>query len=109
MAYVRRSSVTLWFSVLAGPAALIINFQLRYALVPYACQTGRRWMLTAISIPLLLVALTGALAGWRGLDANDGDTMRIRFMALSGLALSLIFALTIIAMAIPDFFFHPCD
>jgi hypothetical protein len=109
MAYVRRSSVALWFSIFAGPVALIIDFQLRYALLPYACETGRRWMLTAISIPLLLVALTGALAGWRGLGARDGDAMRIRFMALSGLALSLVFALTIIAMAIPDFYFHPCD
>ena len=109
MAYVRRSSVALWFSIFAGPVALIINFQLRYGLLPYACETGRRWMLTAISIPLLLVALTGALAGWRGLGAHDGDAMRIRFMALSGLALSLIFALTIVAMAIPDFYFHPCD
>lgn len=109
MAYVRRSSVALWFGLMAGPVALIINFQLRYALVPYACETGRRWMLTAISIPMFIVALTGAIASWRGLSADDGDAMRIRFMALSGLALSLIFALTIAAMAIPDFYFHPCD
>jgi len=42
MAYVRRSSVALWFSIFAGPVALIINFQLRYGLLPYACETGRR-------------------------------------------------------------------
>lgn len=106
---IRRSSVALWFGNLAGPAALIIDFQLRYALLPFACERGLRWMLTAISVPMLLVALTGALASWRGLHADDGNVMRIRFMAVSGMALSLLFALTIVAMAIPDFYFRPCD
>ena len=109
MAYVRQSSVALWFGNLSGPIALIVNFQLRYALVPYACESGQHWMLTAISIPLFVVALFGAFVSWRGLRADDGDVMRIRFMALSGIALSLLFALSIVAMAIPDFYFHPCE
>jgi len=106
---IRSSSIALWFANLAGPLALIINFQLRYALVPYACETGRRWMLTGISIPLFIVALLGAFSGWRWLRAGDGDDARIRFMALCGIALSLVFALTIAAMDIPDLYFHPCD
>ena len=109
MAYVQRSSIALWCGNLVGPIALIINFQFRYALIPYACETGRHWMLTAISIPLFIVALIGVLFSWRALQAADGDMMRIRFMALSGIALSLLFALSIAAMAIPDFYFHPCD
>jgi len=109
MADVRRSSVALWFGNLSGPIALVIDFQLRYALVPYACEAGHRWMLTAISIPLAVVALLGALVSWRGLHAEDGDVMRIRFMAMSGIALSLLFALSIAALAIPDFYFRPCD
>jgi len=106
---VRRSSIALWFANLAGPLALIINFQLRFALVPYACETGRRWMLTTISIPLFLIALLGAFAGWHWLRADDADEVRVRFMALCGIALSLVFALTIAAMAIPDFYFQPCE
>lgn len=109
MSDVRRSSVALWFGNLSGPIALIINFQLRYALVPYACESGNRWMLTAISFPLLFVALLGTLVSWRALYAEDGDVMRIRFMALSGIGLSLLFALSIAAMMIPDFYFRPCD
>ena len=106
---VRRSSVALWSGVLAGPIAFAIDLQLRYALVPWACERGHRWVLTMTSIPLLLIALIGALLSWRGMNVEDGDIVRIRFMALGGLALSLISALTIIAATIPDFFFRPCD
>jgi len=106
---VRRSSVALWSGVLAGPFAFAIDLQLRYALIPWACARGSRWILTVISIPLLLVAMTGALISWRGLHIEDGDVARIRFMAVSGLMLSMFFALAIVAATIPDFFLHPCD
>ena len=109
MAYVRQSSVALWFGNLSGPIALIVNFQLRYALVPYACKTGQHWMLTAISIPLFVIALVGAFVSWRGLHADDGDVMRIRFMALGAVALGFAFSLAIIAGTLPDFFLRPCE
>jgi hypothetical protein len=106
---VRSSSVTLWSGILAGPIAWAVDLQLRYALVPWACARGRMGTLTLISAVLLLVALTGAALSWLGLRSRDGDAIRIRFMALSGLALSLTFAVTIIAMTIPDFFLRPCE
>jgi Na+/glutamate symporter len=105
----RTSSVALWSGIMAGPAAWAIDLQLRYALVPWACAHGQMRPLTLISLPLLLVALIGGVISWRGLRMSDGDAVRIRFMALSGMALSLTFALTIVAMTIPDFFLRPCE
>jgi len=101
---VRTSSVALWSGIFAGPIAWGIDLQLRYALVPWACATGRMGTLTLISIPLLLVSLSGGLLSWRGMQSDE----RSRFMGLSGLALSLAFSLTIVAMTIPDFILRRC-
>ena len=103
---VRSSSVTLWSGILAPAAAYAIDLQLRYALVPWACKTGRMPALTLISIPLLLISITGGLMSWRELH---GSVDRMRAMALVGIALSFVFSLTIIAMTIPDFFVRPCE
>ena len=109
---VRPSSTALWCGILAGPMAWIVDLQLRYALVSWACRRGAAWVLIAISLPLVLVCGVGALFAWRGWNAGDDETAvpgRIRFMAVSGLFLCAVFALTIIAATIPDFFLRPCD
>ena len=104
--------------VAAGPLAFALDFQLRYALVPWACQRGLRWTLTAISAPLLLVAILGVI-----LSRGDGEgspgagrSFRVfarqddrRFLAILGMLLNAVFALSIIAIAIPDFYFKPCQ
>jgi hypothetical protein len=102
----RASSVSLWFSILSGPISVGIDLELRYALVQWACWNHRAWTLSAISIPFLVLALIGAATGWSYSRTAHG---RMHFMALGGLTLSLISALTIIALTIPDFFLHPCD
>ena len=103
----RPSSVSLWSGILAGPIAFAINLQLRYALVAWACARGSRTVLLWIALPLILVCVAGAFLSWAGLNAHpDG---RARFMAYGGLMLSAIFAITILASMIPDFFLSPCD
>lgn len=107
---VRESSVALWCGILAGPLAFAIDLEARYALVKWACRGGTRWLLTAMSIPLFLVALIGALLGWRGSRVSTYERpSRVHFMAVGGMALSAFFALAILASIIPDFFFTPCD
>ncbi len=109
---VRSSSVALWSGIMAGPVAVAVNLQLRYALVAWACKSGFRWALTALSVPLLILCAAGFLFAWRGRRVGEGEMaqpMRVRFMALGGMLLCAISFLTIIAMAIPDFFFRPCD
>ena len=99
------SSAMLWSGILAGPIAFAIDLELRYALVPWACKSGFRWVLTALSLPLLLLCAAGfflSRPGWT-------QPARVRFMAIGGMLLSAASFLAIIAAAIPDFFFRPCD
>ncbi|HEY4642719.1 MAG TPA: hypothetical protein VII75_15360 [Thermoanaerobaculia bacterium] len=103
---IRTSSIMLWFALLAPPFAWAVGLQLRYALIDWACANHREWLLTLFSAPLLLVALSGVVIGWR--YAND-DQPRIRFMALSAIALAFAFSLAIIAGTVPDFFLRPCE
>jgi len=103
---IRRSSVTLWTAILALVAAWAMHLELRYALIEWACANGKAWLLTALSIPLLLVANIGAAIGWR---YAQSDLPRIRFMALTAVALGLLFSLIILTGTLPDFFIGPCD
>lgn len=103
----RPSSLALWSGILCGPIAFAINLQLRYALVPWACARGSRWVVTLIAVPLLVVCIAGAFLSWTGLRIHPEG--RARFMAYGGLMLSAIFAITILASMIPDFFLSPCD
>ena len=109
---VRPSSLSLWSGIFAGPIAWIINLQLRYALVTWACERGSRWVLTSIGIPMIAVCAVGAWLSWQGLAIGNEESpypMRVRFMAVGGMLLSAAFFLTIVAGTIPDFFFRPCD
>lgn len=105
MSHVRSSSVSLWAGILAGPIAFAINLQLRYALVHWACESGSRWVLLWIAVPLFLICVAGAFLARTGLAGSP----RMRFMAYGGLMLSAIFAITILASMIPDFYLSPCD
>jgi hypothetical protein len=103
---IRPSSVALWTGILAGPIAWAADLQARYALVKYVCANGAEWIMWVITIAALIIAGFGALCSWRGwID----DTPRVRFMAIGGLIIAGMFALAIIAMAIPDIFLRACD
>jgi hypothetical protein len=109
---VRQSSVALWSGIMAGPLAWAVNLEARYALVPWACAHGARWVLLLVAAVTLAVSLAGFLFAWQGggRAANDpSHAARIRFMAIAGFMLSGVFTLMIVSAAIPDFFFHPCD
>lgn len=109
---IRASSAALWFSILSGPFAFAADLQTRYALVTWACSTARAWVLFAFGGAMLLLSLIGAFVGWTHIvpaDESDRVAARVRFMALGGFSLSLIFALTIIANTIPQFFLGVCE
>jgi hypothetical protein len=103
---IRTSSVMLWLALLAPPLAWAADLQLRYALIEWACANHRQSLLTLVSAPLLLVALSGAIVGWR---YAHHDAPRVKFMALGAIALGCAFALAIIAATLPDFFLRPCE
>lgn len=103
---IRPSSVALWFGALGGPIAWLIDLQTRYAVTGYVCNNGAPWLMWVVTLGALALAVIAALVGF----AHRGsDLKRVRFMALAGGAVSTLFALGIIAMAVPDLFLRACD
>jgi hypothetical protein len=106
----------LWFAVLAGPAAVALNQLTGYMLVKWACATGHKNVLTAISVATLVLAAAGAWVGWRCRDrlrdANEHGgrvTDRSYFIAGVGIGLAIINALLIVLQAFPRFVLSPCE
>jgi hypothetical protein len=97
----------------AWGSQLLIN----YSLTPTACATGQEWFLHLVSLAALLAALGGALIAqnaWTRLTSGstvDGDARESgrRFLALSGLGLSLFFVLVIVAEELPTWWLSACQ
>ena len=107
----------LWIGLFAGPAAWALDLTVSYALVPRACDTHSPGTLQLLSIASLTIAAGAAATSWwaLGRTSNHGPTdggrpgQRARFMAVLGLASSALFALQIIAGAVPHWVLDACQ
>ena len=88
--------------VFAGPIAFALVFELKYALVDYVCRNRAPWLFWIFTAGGLLLCAFGVFAAWRGME-------RSRFMGLAGVALSIAFAVFIVALTIPHLFLKPCE
>lgn len=109
--------LALWFGVLAGPIAFLLNLQLNYMLTPWVCERGGEAVLHVVPlIFLVIVAAAGwvSLRNWRRTGSEwraDGGGVipRSRFMAVLGVLTSILFVLVILAQWIPNLFLSPCQ
>jgi hypothetical protein len=105
----------LWAGVLVGPTAMLMQLEINYAFVPWACETRHIWPLHLVSIVALLATLvTGFLSYriWQRLAANEdsgGPPARSRFMAAVGMLMSLLMCGVIVAQWLPVFIHDPCE
>jgi hypothetical protein len=109
-----------WAGVLAGPSAWALDLTISYALVQWACAGRHTTVLRLITAVALAIIGAGALAAWRvraqtgstAAAASTGstglDVRRARFMAALGLWTCLLFALTVVATAIPRWVLDAC-
>jgi hypothetical protein len=104
---IRPSSVALWSGVFAGPFAWALVFELKYALVDYACRNHAPWLFWIFFLLGILICAYGAFAARSGMSSSG--TPRVRFMGIAGMAMSVGFAVFIVAMMIPDIYLRPCD
>ncbi len=122
----------LWIQLLAGPILWSVHFLVSYLLVEASCHAGWNFSilgfngLSFIVIVLTLLAVIGtalfslsSYRGWRSIHAErnlreqfrDGSRWfegPVDFMYLSGLLLSILFALVILLTGIPALFLQPC-
>ncbi len=113
----KRNTIAQWFGVLAAPLAMLSNLQAQYALVPWACYNGARFVVhipPALFLGLSIAAAIVAHRQWqRGGGGEPGEESgilaRARFLGMLGIATSLFFGAVIGAMWLADAFLNTCD
>jgi hypothetical protein len=99
------SNLALWTSVLSGPVVFLVNLQINYVMVDWACNTGNEWALHVVHLAALLVVMAGTLLGivlWRRVgggwpDPRGGSASRSRLLAALGTLGGLTFGVSILA------------
>ncbi|MFL5504535.1 MAG: hypothetical protein ACJ77T_10065 [Gemmatimonadaceae bacterium] len=111
-----RTSWALWFAVLGGPAAGLVNVGLGYTAVDRACVSNSSIILHLLSIVFLALAVIAGMTAWRLRNAagdwpltSGGMLPRTRFLANLGLLTSAIAIVGILMQWIPVFFFGACQ
>jgi hypothetical protein len=113
----RLTPLALWTGIFAGPVAWAADLLASYALVHVACARRNVAILDATTIAALIIVAGGAVTSSLALratsddDATDGGRPRdrARFMAVLGLLISGLFALQILAGAIPQRVLDACQ
>jgi hypothetical protein len=103
--------------LLAGPLAWLLDLEVSYALASQACPDDHlSWLrlVPAAALALVAAGLVSAGVCFRRLRTHADEEGgrpddRAYFMAVSGLVMSALFALVILAGAIPRFLLGPCD
>ena len=106
----------LWWGILIGPVAWVLDQGISYAVDQHACSTGHFYLLHAISACSFVLAITGIFVSRQQLSHvsggnEDGGSPRDRswFMAWLGILMSVSFSLTIVYLAVPKIILSPCD
>jgi hypothetical protein len=98
------------FALLAPAAAWAVHLGVSYSLTTPVCEAGTRWVLHAVWIASMALALGGgwvALHGWR--HHRHETTRGRRFLLLAAMAWSVYLALAIFAGWLPIPFGSGCD
>lgn len=111
------SPLPLWTGILAGPVVWALDLCVSYALVKWTCSSQRTLLMHLISPVCLALVLGGAAVSWLALRRTSGHPAtgggsplaREHFMAVLGLTSSALFALTIVAGAIPRWVLDACQ
>jgi hypothetical protein len=101
----------------AGPAAVLVSMQAKYALVPWACAHGTTVLLHAIAFGGVAVAASSAVIAhgeWRSAgggwpDDAGGARGRTRFLGMLALLLSAASLIVILAQWVPELILSPCQ
>ena len=109
--------LALWTGILLPPVAFLVNLQVSYMLVPYACGHGEPvWLHLSALLFVMVAVVAGLLArrDWRraGEEWPDerGDVVtRSRFMAVAGMLSAAFFAILMIGQWIANVIIRPCQ
>jgi hypothetical protein len=109
--------VLLIIGLLLPPFAWLLDMQVSYSLVKWVCAHDRHWILFAIpagSLTLVAGAMWMSWSSWKDArrEANEEGARpvdRSYLLAVSGLAMSVLFGLLILVSLAPRSFLSPCE
>ena len=109
---VPRGPAGLWLALLAGPTAGAMQLSVNYALVKWACAAHQMWVLAALAVLLLLIAL-GAI---QLVSVRQGDRVAAlwsadsrRLLAAIAIGLDVFVAVFIVNALIAIAVLSPCE
>jgi MFS family permease len=111
----RKTDLLLWVAFLLGPFAAMVNTIVGYTVAHWTCDVGYKrmsFMVSAIDFVLCLGAFLLALWLLRKIpvvDESFPERGRRRFMAKSGMLLSAMCVLVVIAGTAALLILNPCD
>jgi hypothetical protein len=102
---------------LLAPFAWLLDLQVSYAMLKWACEHDRRDLVLLMPVGSLALIALGSGMSWscwvklRGAAEQEGGRMEDRsyFLALAGLAMNAVFALLILTSYAPRYFLSPCE
>jgi hypothetical protein len=103
--------------LLVAPVAWLLHLQVSYLLAVFTCGSEWEFLKHMVTLLTLILAAIGGWTAWRSWQRTGrewpkkdegGIVGRSRFMAASGVALSALFFLVIIAEGLPNFFLNAC-
>jgi hypothetical protein len=105
---VTTTSPVLWTGLLAPPFAWAVDLLTRYALVKRSCGYHSTVALQLVSLGAFVVVVFGAFASWQAFRGSEAAGVG-RFLATFALLASALFAVAIVAGAIPQWMFDACQ
>ena len=107
----------LWAGIFLGPFVWFLSFGANFALAPWACTLQWKPALYVISVVALAISAGSALLAWsewqrigRDLPGEGGGAIpRARYMALSGVLISSMSFLVILAQGVAEIILGPCQ
>jgi hypothetical protein len=99
------SDTALWTSALGGPLVFVLNLEVSYVMVDWACNTGNDWALHVVHLASLILCVGLAALGLTLLrrmgggwpDSGGSSASRSRLIATIGLLGGALFAVSILA------------
>lgn len=105
-----------WAGLLLAPAAFFAHLQIGYVLVPRACRHHQNVWLHVVGVASVLLAAVGLAIAWRVWQATHdapgeagGPMPRARFLGATGLGVSALLVLLLVAQWVAAFFISPCQ
>ena len=99
------SDLALWTSVLGGPFLFLLNLEVNYVMVDWACNTGNDWALHVVHFVSFVLSAACALLGVMllrrvrrsGPDTDRASDARSRLLATLGISSGTLFAVSVSA------------